>query len=97
RRQPCPECQADVGVTGYGARFRIAPVQRQPLLSTSFLRGATIGALIFMFVAVQFAIDDGARRAASGAQANQPQPSQSVLDELARVPEVALHDPLPNT
>jgi len=95
KRQACPECKADIGMTAYGARFRIEPAKRKRLLAPSFLQGVTIGAAIFMFVVLviglQFWIDDKTKTTQAADQAAYVLP-----EELTQIPEVSLTEPIPH-
>lgn len=86
----CPECKTAVGVTSYGAAFRVQATNRRMFLSPGFLVGATIGAGLFTFVIVLIALGF-----MSHEQMVRPAkaPEVAATDLLARVPEVAVDKP----
>ena len=92
RTQRCADCHAEVGVTAYGARFRLPEVKRRQL-SATFIKAMPIGAGLFMFatliVGVTCWINDQTARPTRKVEATLP-------DSLARVREVSLLDPFPS-
>jgi hypothetical protein len=48
----CPECKTELGVTSYGATFRIPPTKRQWFLSPALYGGMMLGAGLFAFIIV---------------------------------------------
>ncbi|MSQ96306.1 MAG: hypothetical protein EXR98_17380 [Gemmataceae bacterium] len=88
----CPECKAEVGMTSYGAAFRVQASTRRLFLSPVFITGATIGAGLFTFVVVLIALGFLSRE-----QMVRPAkaPDLTAAEQLARVAEVAVDKPFP--
>ena len=49
RSLQCSECKSDIGVTSYGARFRIS-AKRKKIMTPTLLQGSIVGAGLLAFV-----------------------------------------------
>ncbi len=106
RLQRCAQCQADIGVTSYGARFRAAPVKHGKLMTAKVVQivliGAGLAALVFAVVGFGVCLGDKAV-----VKPLPPDPAQfarvaierrpavvtaEMPTELRSIPEIALAD-----
>ena len=86
----CPECETLLGVTSYGAAFRLAPSGRSSWLTPRVISGMVVGCALLSVVTALIGLGfwtkeqiEPPKRAAEPAQAT---------NHLARVPEVAVDD-----
>jgi hypothetical protein len=94
KTQQCPECKATCGVTSYGAAFRVPALKRSLCLSPLFLTGATVGGGLFTFLLGLVGLGMWSHDTMVPPR---PAVGSKVPHEFARVPEVAVDDPIPHT
>src|SRR5438105_5001871 len=100
KMQLCSDCQAFVGVTSYGARFRVKPLKNTTLLTPLVVQRAAVGGGLFMLVLAMVALglwsnEHGPKDRSVAAPRVVSPVQQLALAEYARIPEVSLEDPLP--
>jgi len=91
RSQRCPECRSPIGVTSYGAPFRMLPAKRK-LLSVTFCTALALGGTLTAFVVLMIGLSlwTTEQTAHSGRPAHSAPP-----ENLTHVPEVAVQDAFP--
>src|SRR5262245_58549581 len=88
----CPECKSAFGVTSYGTAFRFLPPTRSRVFSAGSVIAITAGAAVFTFVLLLVGM--GIYSADVAVPKRHTTVTTKPAHEFARVPEVAIEDPI---